>query len=176
LRRGLVTRLARGDAPGESAIAPVEIEGLPPEIEALGRRWQRKVEFHMTVLGRAAIEATGLLPEAVAGLLRGRPVGPIVVTREVRRARHEDKPELETLVVMADCRALGQLYEELSAVLDVRLSPPPAHVTLFSTDPEQGIGINDEEQLRERAPELSSEEQDEVRRAMGFDAVFGAKK
>jgi hypothetical protein len=42
---------------GESAIAPVEIDGLLDEIEALGRRWQRKVEFHMTVLGAARIEA-----------------------------------------------------------------------------------------------------------------------
>jgi hypothetical protein len=47
-------------------------------------------------------------------------------------------------------------------------------VTLYSTDPERGIGINDEAQLRERAPALSEEEQQELRRALRFDEVFGA--
>jgi hypothetical protein len=162
--------------PGESVIAPVEIEGLPPEIEALGRRWQRKVEFHMTVLGAIVIEAAGLPPDAVAELLGGRRVGPVFVTREMRRVGDRERPGLETIVVMVECPALPALYEELSATFDVRLAPPPAHVTLYSTDPEVGIGIRDEEQLRERAPGLSDSNQEAVRQTMGFDAVFGAEK
>lgn len=160
---------------GKSAIAPVEIEGLPAEIDALGQRWGRKVEFHMTVLAAAVIEAARLAWEDVARLTAGRRVGPITVTREVRRVWHPDRPELQTIVVMVQCPALGPLYEELSRELDVRLSPPPAHVTLYSTDPEQGIGINDAEQLRERAPELDDGDQEELRRAMRFDEVFGAE-
>ena len=70
---------------GKSAIAPVEIEGLPAEIDALGQRWGRKVEFHMTVLAAAVIEAARLAWEDVARLTAGRRVGPITVTREVRR-------------------------------------------------------------------------------------------
>jgi hypothetical protein len=65
------------------------------------------------------------------------------------------------------------VYRDLSAELGKRLAPPPAHITLYSTDPERGVGINNEEQLRERAPALSAQEQKEVRRAMRFEEVFG---
>ena len=161
-------------------IAPVEIEGLPVEIQALGRRWQRKVEFHMTVLARAVIEELSAgdpgAGEAIAARLGGREVGPVFVTRELRHVRHPGKPELETIVVMVECPALEGLFDELSGAFGARLVPPPAHVTLYSTDPERGIGINDEEQLRERAPALAQAEQEEARQAMGFDAVFGAER
>jgi hypothetical protein len=163
---------------GTAAIVPVEIAGLPAELDALGRRWQRKVEFHMTVVGRAVIERVGHGdPEAwerVARVVAGRSVGPIEVTRELRHVRHPDEPDFETIVVMVECPELAGVHRDLSAELGVELSPPPAHVTLYSTDPERGIGINDEAQLRERAPELSAQEQEELQRSMRFDEVFGA--
>ena len=162
--------------PGESAIAPVEIDALPDEIEALGRRWKRKLEFHMTVIGAARIEEVAredrAVPDRVARVLDGRGVGPIYVTRELRRVRHPDEPGFETIVVMVDCPALAGLYRDLSIALGVDLAPPPAHVTLYSTDPVRGIGLNDERQLRERAPALSEAEQEELRRAMRFDEVL----
>jgi len=162
--------------PGESAIAPVEIDGLPDEIDALGRRWQRKLEFHMTVIGAARIEELAredpAVPDRVARVLAGCSVGPIYVTQELRRVRHPDEPGFETIVVMVDCPALAEVYGELSAGLGKRLYPPPAHVTLYSTDPERGIGLNDDDQLRERAPALSEQEQEDVRWAMRFDEVF----
>jgi hypothetical protein len=86
--------------------------------------------------------------------------------------RHPDEPGFETIVVMVECPALAGVYRDLSAELGRRLSPPPAHLTLYSTDPERGIGINDDDQLRERAPGLSAREQEEVRRAMRFEEVF----
>ena len=108
------------------------------------------------------------------GALEGRSVDPIYVTRELRRVGgHPDKPGLETIVVMVECSRLSTIYGELSLELGFDLTPPPAHVTLFSTDPEQGIGISNEVQLRERAPALGEEEHEEVRRATGFEAVFG---
>ena len=165
--------------PGESVIAPVEIEGLPPWIEALGRRWERKSEFHMTVLASAVIEELSEgNPEfwrIIGVMLGGRKVGPIYTTVEVRIVHHEDRPELETIVVMVECPVLEGLFEELSGAFGADLAPPPAHVTLYSTDPEEGIGISDEDQLRERAPALSEEEQEELRQAMNFDVTFGGQ-
>ena len=160
--------------PGGSAIVPVEIDGLPAEIEALGRRWRRKVEFHMTVLAGSVIEETRGSWDALAGLLGGRSLSPIRPTRELRLVgRHPQKPGLKTIVVMVECPALVEVYRELSAELGADLTPPPAHVTVYSTDPDDGIGISNEEQLRERAPELGEAEQEEVRRSMRFEEVFG---
>jgi hypothetical protein len=98
----------------------------------------------------------------------GRYLGPVTASDDVRRVRHPDDQELQTLIVMADCPGLEDLYSDLSSALQVALTPPPAHVTLYSTDPAEGIGIVDQSELAERASALSAAEQDEIRRVMGF--------
>jgi hypothetical protein len=69
---------------------------------------------------------------------------------------------------MADCPGLEELYDDLSRALGAALWPPPAHVTLYSTDPAAGIGIADETELTARAPALGEAEQAELRRAMAL--------
>jgi hypothetical protein len=151
-------------------VVPLIIDGLPAEIEALGRPWQRKREFHMTAILARALEDEWW--GAVTRVASGRAIGPIRATDEVRRVRDPEQPDLQTLVVMVDCPGLEDLYRDLSRALDVDLTPPPAHVTLFSTDPAAGIGIADARELEARAPSLSKADREEVRRAMRFGEVF----
>lgn len=156
------------------------IEGLPPRIVALGTAWQRKVEFHVTALSAAKLERAAPGRDDLWALaprvLEGRRIGPVTPLAELRRVGgHPGKPGLETIVVMVSAAGLSALYVELSDELGVALEPPPAHVTLYSTDPEQGIGIDDEHQLAERAPPLTPAQQRELREAIGFDAVFGGR-
>jgi hypothetical protein len=159
---------------GASVVAPLIIDGLPERIEALGLSWKRKAEFHLTAISVAKLTPAGADPwPLVTRVASGRALGPITVRPEVRRVAHPDKPGLRTLIVMADAPGLTSLYEDLSAALDVRLTPPPAHVTLYSSDPFDGIGLDDERELAERAPPLSAAEQAEVMEAMGFARVFG---
>jgi hypothetical protein len=164
---------------GTSLVVPVIITGLPAEIEALGRRWRRKREFHVTAASAEVIERAGGgrddTWDRVTRAASGRSIGRIRARPEVRRVRypeHPDQPDLETLVVMVDAPGLTDLHRALSATLDADLRPPPAHVTVYSTDPAAGIGIDDEQQLAERAPALSPDEQDEVRGAMRFDELL----
>jgi HD domain len=161
---------------GMSLVVPVIIAGLPEEIEVLGRRWQRKREFHVTAASADVIERAGGgrddTWDRVTRAASGRSIGRIRAREEIRRVRHPDRPDLETLVVMVDAPGLADLHRSLSETLDADLHPPPAHVTVYSTDPTAGIGIDDEQQLGERAPALSADEQDEVRRAMRFDELL----
>jgi hypothetical protein len=164
-------------AEGNSVVAPLAIAGLPEHVDALGGRWQRKSEFHLTAIAARVLERLELgrpwLWELVERLASGRSLGPVAISTDVRRASDPEKPELRTLLVIADCPGLSELYRELSAELDVELPAPPAHVTLYSTDPDEGIGIVDRRELRERAPALSAVEQERLRQAMRFDAAFG---
>jgi hypothetical protein len=161
-----------------SVVAPLTISGLPERVEALGGRWQRKSEFHLTAIAARVLEPfeprRPELWDLVERMTSARSLGPIAVGADVRRASEPSKPELGTLIVMAECPGLEPLYRELSAELHALLSPPPAHITLYSTDPDQGIGIVDDEELLERAPPLKPEEQETLRQAMGFHEVFGA--
>jgi HD domain len=161
---------------GHSVVAPLRIEGLPAEIFALGTHWRRKLEFHLTAVSADTLQRAGAgrpdLWELVTRVAAGRSIGPVLARGEVRLVTHPDAAELRTLVVMADAGGLARLHEDLSAALGAKLHPPPSHVTLYSTDPARGIGIDDAAQLDERAPALPEREQDAIRRAMSFDEVF----
>src|SRR5947209_1400183 len=161
---------------GSSLVVPVIITGLPEEIDALGRRWRRKREFHVTAASADIVDRAGGgrddTWERVTRAASGRSIGRIRARPEVRRVRRPDQSDLETLIVMVDAPGLANLHRELSATLDADLRPPPAHVTVYSSDPAAGIGIDDEQQLAERAPALSRAEQDEIRRAMRFDELL----
>src|SRR5436309_9741597 len=88
---------------GTSLVVPVIITGLPEEIEALGRRWRRKREFHMTAASAEVIERAGGdrddTWDRVTRAASGRSIGRIRARPEVRRVRRPDQSDLETLVV-----------------------------------------------------------------------------
>lgn len=156
---------------GYSLVVPLVIEGLPEEIGALGMRWRRKREFHLTAVASRVIENLDGGEEAwdqVIDVASGRCLGPVTALEEVRRVRDPRGSELQTLIAMADCPGLDDLYDDLSSALGANLTPPPAHVTLYSTDPAAGIGIVSHSELAERAPPLSAAQQDEVRRAIDW--------
>jgi hypothetical protein len=173
-----------------SVVAPLVIDGLPVRIEALHATWERKREFHLTVLPRAIVEAASAATaataatavsaeqrghiepwDAVTAVLSGRSIGPITTRDDLRRVTRPDD-ELRTLIVMVDAPGLAPIYRDLSAALGVDVPPPPAHVTLYSSDPSRGIGIDNDAQLAERAPPLTTAEQRDVRGAIDFDTVF----
>jgi hypothetical protein len=153
---------------GHSLVIPLIVDRLPETIECLGRRWLRKREFHLTVVAERLLKRASTAQwDAVVRVASGRVLGPVRLGDEMRRVNHPDRPELETLAVMAECPGLEGLIDDLSAATGIFLPVPPAHVTLYSTDPAQGIGIVDQRELAERAPPLSSAEQAAVREAIG---------
>src|SRR2546423_3206177 len=127
---------------GQSIVAPLIIEGLPDEIVALGENWKRKVEFHLTAVAADTLQRAGGersdLWAVVTRVASGRSLEPIFANDEVRRVTHPDKPQLRTLIVMAEAAGLDALYRDLSVALEAELRPPPAHVTLYSSDPMEG--------------------------------------
>ncbi len=158
---------------GRSLVVPLAIEGLPETIECLGRRWQRKREFHLTALAARLLDTPHAGSDAwdrVVRVASGRSLGPVRAEESFRRVRHPEEPDLETLIVMAECPGLAELVGDLSMALGRTLPVPPAHVTLYSTDPVEGIGITNEGELAERAPPLSHADEHAVRRALGWRA------
>lgn len=156
--------------PGQSLVVPLIVESLPEEIEALGLRWHRKREFHLTALAARVVDALPGDHEAkwqeVVEVASGRHLGPVEVREDLRRVRDSERPKLETLIVMANCPGLADLHRDLSNALGTHVTPPPAHVTLYSTDPAQGIGITDERELVQRAPPLPPDDRGELLHAL----------
>ena len=158
-----------------SVLVPLNVFGLPEEIEALGERWAVKEEFHVTaahapyLAERCGVSLDSAWAE-LAAAIEGRRAGPVRVSDELRVV-HED--EERTLVVMASVDGLSELYRELAGRLGAPLEPPPTHVTLYTRPGGEAIGLHDERGLRELTRPLRDRETDEVRTAIGFDALFG---
>jgi hypothetical protein len=159
----------------ESLIAPVHIGGLPPRLAALGRNWQRKNEFHLTALTHARVARWGgdaTAWKSAAAVAVGRSLAPILPTDEVRIA-HRRQSSLQTVIVMVQCQALVDLFRDLHELAGLRLPCPPAHITLYSTDPAQGIGLADRAELEALAPALDESSQRVLREAMSFWPIPG---
>jgi hypothetical protein len=159
-----------------SVLVPVNVFGLPPEIDVLGERWAVKDEFHVTAAHAPHLaQRTGRPVEdvwaEVVAAVEGRRAGPVRVSDELRLARDGDE---RTIVVMARVDGLADLYVELSGRLGAPLAPPPAHITLYTRPGGEGIGLHDETGLREQTQVLARREADAVRAAIGFDAALGA--
>lgn len=158
-----------------SVLVPLNILGLPDEVEVLGERWAVKDEFHVTaadapyLAGRCGVSLDHAW-EQLAAAVEGRRAGPVRVSDELRLVREDQE---RTLVVMASVDGLADLYLELSGRLGAPLAPPPAHVTLYTRPGGKAIGLHDEGHLRELTRPLPAREVGEVRAAIGFDALFG---
>jgi hypothetical protein len=160
---------------GASVLVPLNLFGLPAEVDVLGERWAVKDEFHVTAAHAPHLaQRTGLplehVAEELAAALEGRRAGPVRVSDELRLVRDGDE---RTLIVMASVDGLADLYVELSGRLGAPLAPPPAHITLYTRPGGEGIGVHDETGLRELTRTLRPREADEVRAAIGHGAVLG---
>jgi len=154
---------------GQSLVVPLAIDGVPEAIDCLGRRWSRKREFHLTAVADRLLETANDDDwDAVVRVASGRILGPVRTGDDIRLVSHPERPDLKTLVVLADCPGIELLIHDLSEAIRVPLPLPPTHVTLYSTSPAEGIGIVDQRELAERAPPLSPDEQAEARRALGW--------
>jgi hypothetical protein len=158
-----------------SVLVPINVFGLPDEVDVLGARWTVRDAFHVTAANAQALtRRTGAPLERVwdelVAAVEGRRAGPVRVSEELRLVREGEK---RTLVVMASVDSLADLYVELSGRLGAPLAPPPAHVTLYTRPGGKAIGLHDERDLRELTRRLRPQEATAVRAAIGFDAVLG---
>jgi hypothetical protein len=156
-------------------LVPLALFGLPERVEALGEAWQLKDEFHVTaahapwLAARAGVSLERAWDELRCAL-EGRRAGPVRIGDELRLVREGME---RTIVVMARVDGLGDLYAELSGRLGAPLAPPPTHVTLYTRPGGAAIGVHDESDLRSLTEPLRGRHDEEVRRAIGFDAVLG---
>jgi hypothetical protein len=152
-------------------LIPLTLVGLERELELLGLPWQRKHEFHVTALSaERLVNLTGrdidIVWRAVERASVRHEIGTVTLRVRELRLVHED--DERTLVVMSDVEGLDELYETLSGRLDTEISPPPAHVTLYTRPGGKGIGLHDDADLRELTRPLTDAEVDQFWEATGL--------
>jgi hypothetical protein len=152
---------------------------LPASFSALGQEWTVKPEFHLTLLGFASVnditkqlKAAGLsnskareaLKAATEEALQGLTFH-VSLRDEWRMAQNNGN---RSLIVMAECPETEIFYQRLAGLLKARHNieigtrPPPAHVTVYTGENGQAIGIPSEEELAARTRLLNETETAEL--------------
>jgi len=133
--------------------------GLRPHLLIDGRSLQRKPEFHLTVIGSrlgrrllAWIDAGRLDEAALAALfeagdwsLRPRPRCYLLSRPAAGRGGRQ-----VSVVQMVDVPQLAAFYRQLRRLLprSAAVPTPPPHITLYTRNGPQGIGLRSEQALR----------------------------
>ena len=143
-------------SPQGTLLVPVPRETLviPAELTVGERRLVRKTEHHLTVIsfglgkrlrGACTADPTleGQLNAAAAAIDWG-----YALTPDLFHLVEDSVPALETVVVLVEAAGLAAFYAAAARVVPAALAPafaaaPPAHITLYTSDPDgkKGIGL-----------------------------------
>ena len=146
---------------------PLELEGLPETIQVSGMALTRKSEFHCSLLCvkclTSELEQRGQTPDQAAAsllsifseLTKTQPLLFVGLTGELRLIKKDDR---HTLVAMCEISGLRRVFQLLNAQLDMSIPLQPAHITLYTSEPDKGIGISSIEELENMSQPLAEPE------------------
>lgn len=137
--------------------AEVGLDDRPVTFE--GRRFQPKSEVHITLIGKdlgAEVRAAAERDPAVLDRLR-RALAETDWDYRLSDAWYhvsqaqENGLRAETIIRMAEVPGLKAFYRRLGEVLKRPVEVPPAHVTLYTRNTAEGIGLASGEEFRRYA-------------------------
>lgn len=123
---------------------PVEINNLPETVLVEGETLQKKSSFHVSlvcvkdILSKNPNVEQDVLNE-FCSFTEKKEISFIRYTGEFRFARHEER---KTLVALCKVSNLSEFSESLGRKLEIALPLQPTHVTLYTLQPDAGIGLN----------------------------------
>lgn len=139
---------------GSYIIKPIELSGLPDKIDLGETKLFRKSEFHITLLSvsRVAMRINPDNPEQIEPeiveyfkhFVSKKPIEKFELKDKLRQVKRDER---ETVIVMVSIDNLENFFESLSAKYGVNIPLQPAHITLYSLDPDAGISLSSREDL-----------------------------
>lgn len=121
---------------------------LPDEITVSQKTLFRKGEFHVSLLALKnilplvnAVDARVSEDDLVQDFLDYQKDVELSEYNLTSQLRYVTRGGRETVVVMVDVPNLGGLFDKLRAKYKVDIPTQPTHITLYTLQPETGIGI-----------------------------------
>lgn len=123
---------------------PVEVGSLPDTVTIEGETLHKKSSFHISLICVKDIlsKNPGVEQEVLdefCSFAEKKDISLIRYTGEFRFAQHEER---KTLVALCEISNLRELLESLGKKLGMALPSQPTHVTLYTLQPDAGIGLN----------------------------------
>lgn len=123
---------------------PVEVGDLPDTVIVEGETLHRKSSFHVSLVCVKDIlsknpDVEQEVLDAFCSFAEKKNISFIRYTGEFRFAQHEEK---KTLVALCEISNLLEFSESLGRKLGMIFPLQPTHVTLYTLQPNAGIGLN----------------------------------
>lgn len=147
---------------------PVEISDLPESIEIEGETLHRKPSFHVSLLCvKDILEKYGDVEKKIldffCSFVKDNDISFVKYTGEFRLAKSEKR---KSVIARCEISNLKKFSESLGQELSVEIPPQPAHVTLYTLQPDVGIGLNDPKAMEENSVPIQVS--DDVRCNLGL--------
>lgn len=132
----------------------VEVNNLPEIVIVNSETLQKKSSFHVSLLCVKDILAkhNNILEQdildAFCDFVQENDVSFTRYTGEFRLAQDGER---KTLVALCEVANLGKLFQVLNKKLGITLPLQPTHVTLYTLQPEVGIGLNSHADLETKS-------------------------
>jgi hypothetical protein len=155
---------------GYISLVNISLDNLPDTISVSGYMLLRKTEFHISLI--CAKKVAPLIDEDNEDKVEAEIVGKFkefVTQRPLNdfdllpNLRFVERDERKTLIVMASMPHLDKFFESLSNDYGVNLPVQPAHITLYTLQPETGIGLLSNEELEQYSASVEVSELQDLR-------------
>lgn len=153
---------------GYISLVNIELENAPDKITVNGNELLKKSEFHISIMAIKNLaplldpdnveQASELLKQDFLDFAATNDLTSFALTGECRLVTRDERV---TVVVMVDLKGVEGLFQYLQQKHNIDFPTQPTHVTLYTLQPEAGIGILSQEQLETdsilvEVPELAS--------------------
>lgn len=132
---------------------PLEVGELPESVVVEGETLLRKTSFHTSLLCVKDLLAKKLdseqeILDAFCSFVAEKDISFIRYTGEFRFAQDGER---KTLVALCEVAGLDAFFAELAQKLGMNISSQPTHVTLYTLQPDMGIGLNSPEDMQSKS-------------------------
>ena len=146
---------------GYISLVNIDLLNLPESIDVDGYTLTRKNEFHISLVCLKQLDklytsdvltAKKLeLKQAFLDFEKSHNLIEFELTSKYRLAKRGDKV---TVVAMADVPNINELFDSLMNATGINIPTQPTHITIYTLQPEVGIGLTSSEQVENETLEI----------------------
>lgn len=144
----------------------VDVGNLPDTFVVEGQQLQKKSSFHVSLLCIKSLPGVNAELEKktldfFCTFVQENMVSFVRYTGEFRYAQYEER---KSVIALCEVSNLARFFKELGKELGIEIPPQPTHVTLYTLQPEIGIGLNTRAEMDEKS--LPIEPPEEIKAAL----------
>jgi hypothetical protein len=147
---------------GYITLQNLELAGLPDKINVAGQEFQLKDEFHLSLICVYEIanlidpqrkqQIEKLIVREFANYIKNQPLDKFKLRGDYRFVQLDIR---KTIIALADVEGLANFFKTLSQKFGKDLPVQPAHITLYTLQPNVGIGILSHQELGSNSAPIS---------------------